>query len=54
MVLNEIDNQRNTKYCSAFYQPNFKIKTNNSEDVLHSTSYETEFTSAISKNNIFM
>lgn len=27
MVLNEIDNQRNTKYCSAFYQPNFKIKT---------------------------
>jgi spermidine synthase len=27
MVLNEKDNQRNKKYCTEFYQPNFKIKT---------------------------
>jgi len=27
MVLSEIDNQRNKKYCTEFYQPNFKIKT---------------------------
>lgn len=27
MVLSEKDNQRNKKYCTEFYQPNFKIKT---------------------------
>ena len=27
MVLNKNDNERNEKYCSEFYQPNFKIKT---------------------------
>nr|WP_314864721.1 fused MFS/spermidine synthase [uncultured Flavobacterium sp.] len=27
MILDKNDNQRNEKYCSEFYQPNFKIKT---------------------------
>ncbi len=27
MVLNKKDNSRNEKYCSEFYQPNFRLKT---------------------------
>lgn len=26
MILNEKDNQRNSKYCNEFYQPNYKLK----------------------------
>ena len=39
---------------SSFYFVHaYKVETNNNEDILHTTSYETEFTSAIAKNNIF-
>lgn len=39
---------------SSFYFVHaYKMKPNNNEDILHSTCYETEFTSAISKDNIF-
>lgn len=39
---------------SSFYFVHaYKVEANNNEDVLHTSSYEGEFTSAISKNNIF-
>lgn len=41
------------KSSSFYFVHAYKVEANNNDDVLHSTSYETEFTSAISKNNIF-
>lgn len=45
-------NQGLDKDDAFYFVHSYKVVANNAADILHSTLYSTEFTSAISKNNI--
>lgn len=42
-----------TDESSFYFVHSYKVVANDTQDILHSTNYETDFTSAISKENIF-
>jgi len=53
LVKNDPINNGLDANSSFYFVHAYKVKSNNDEDILHRTCYETDFTSAISKNDIF-